>query len=98
MSGIRKPRPVDEHDREWMFDGLCLNTTVNMWPRTVSATARALEVCRPPGKALCPVLATCLEYALANGEELGIWGGASGRERKRMAKRRRQLETMGVGV
>lgn len=37
----------------------------------------------------CPVKEPCLEYALANGIDHGVWGGASERERRRIARRRR---------
>jgi WhiB family redox-sensing transcriptional regulator len=30
----------------------------------------------------------CLEYALANGEKFGIWGGLSERERRRIRRSR----------
>jgi len=30
----------------------------------------------------------CLEYALANGEKFGIWGGLSERERRRLRRQR----------
>ena len=30
----------------------------------------------------------CLEYALANGEKFGIWGGLSERERRRLRRAR----------
>ena len=32
----------------------------------------------------------CLEYALANGEHWGIWGGTSERERRKIRKARRE--------
>jgi WhiB family redox-sensing transcriptional regulator len=32
----------------------------------------------------------CLEYALANREHDGVWGGASERERRRMIRQRRK--------
>ena len=37
----------------------------------------------------CPVKAPCLEYALQNRIDHGVWGGASERERRRIARRRR---------
>ncbi len=39
--------------------------------------------------ATCPVKLPCLEYALANSIDHGVWGGASERERRRIARRRR---------
>jgi WhiB family transcriptional regulator, redox-sensing transcriptional regulator len=40
--------------------------------------------------AACPVRGACLEYALANRERDGIWGGATERERRRMIRQRRK--------
>ena len=37
----------------------------------------------------CKVQGPCLDYALANHIEHGVWGGASERERRRIARRRR---------
>ena len=37
----------------------------------------------------CPVKGACLEYALRNGIDHGVWGGTSERERRRIARRRR---------
>jgi WhiB family redox-sensing transcriptional regulator len=39
----------------------------------------------------CTVRLECLEYALANRIEHGVWGGASERERRRILRRRRGL-------
>jgi WhiB family transcriptional regulator, redox-sensing transcriptional regulator len=39
----------------------------------------------------CPVRMECLEYALKFRIEHGVWGGASERERRRILRRRRQL-------
>ena len=35
----------------------------------------------------CDVRSECLEYALANDERFGIWGGLSERERRKLKKR-----------
>ena len=45
---------------------------------------RARKICNG-----CPVLDTCLEYALDQRIEHGVWGGCSERERRRILKRRR---------
>lgn len=37
----------------------------------------------------CPVANACLEYALANHIDHGVWGGCSERERRRILRRRR---------
>ncbi len=37
----------------------------------------------------CPVKAPCLEHALAERIDHGVWGGCSERERRRILKRRR---------
>jgi len=38
----------------------------------------------------CPVRQPCLEYALANRERDGVWGGATERERRRIIRQRRK--------
>jgi WhiB family redox-sensing transcriptional regulator len=40
--------------------------------------------------AQCAVCETCLEWALANREREGIWGGATERERRRIQRQRRK--------
>ena len=41
----------------------------------------------------CPVKTLCLEYALEQRVDHGVWGGASERERRRILKRRRDDAT-----
>ena len=50
------------------------------------AEARAKAVC-----AECPVREACLEHALTHRERLGVWGGLSQRERRRVLRRRRRV-------
>jgi WhiB family redox-sensing transcriptional regulator len=45
---------------------------------------KARKIC-----AQCNVSAQCLEYALANQVEHGVWGGTSERERRRLQRTRR---------
>ena len=45
----------------------------------------AKQVCRE-----CGVRSACLEFALARGEKIGVWGGATERERRRIQRQRRR--------
>ena len=51
--------------------------------------AAAKVVCRR-----CPVMSTCLEWALESGLDAGVWGGTS--EAERRALRRRRAATTGI--
>ncbi|MCI4043390.1 MULTISPECIES: WhiB family transcriptional regulator [unclassified Streptomyces] len=56
--------------------------------------AEAKTVCRT-----CPVQAACLEWALENGQDSGIWGGLSENERRALKRRsRRRAESRGRGA
>jgi WhiB family redox-sensing transcriptional regulator len=47
--------------------------------------------------ATCPVREPCLEYALEQRIDHGVWGGASERERRRILKRRRMEAAEATG-
>lgn len=51
---------------------------------------QAISVCKG-GDALgvCPCITECLEYALDNNEEFGVWGGTTEDERRRIKRMRR---------
>ena len=55
------------------------------YPGTDEEAVEAKAVCGE-----CPVRETCLEYALANRERDGVWGGATERERRRIIRQRRK--------
>ena len=44
----------------------------------------------------CPVKSECLEHALVNRIDHGVWGGCSERERRRILKRRRDSKPAAV--
>ena len=52
------------------------------FPEKGGSTRDAKRIC-----AGCDVKQQCLEYALANDERFGIWGGLSERERRKLKKR-----------
>jgi len=55
------------------------------FPSRGEPVTEARKVC-----AGCPVREQCLDFALRNGEQHGIWGGTSERERRRMRRAYRQ--------
>ena len=40
--------------------------------------------------AMCPVRETCLEQAIVAREKIGVWGGYTARERRRLVRQRRR--------
>jgi WhiB family redox-sensing transcriptional regulator len=39
---------------------------------------------------VCPVIESCLEYAVSTREKDGVWGGMTARERRRLVRQRRR--------
>jgi WhiB family redox-sensing transcriptional regulator len=69
----------------WMAEGNCrLYPPAAFFPSDGVGVDRARKICKD-----CPVLARCLDYALEERIEHGVWGGCSERERRRILKRRR---------
>lgn len=69
---------------DWQNLANCLGVDADLFfPERGASTREAKEVCRG-----CVVREDCLEYALANGEKFGIWGGLSERERRRIRRER----------
>jgi WhiB family transcriptional regulator, redox-sensing transcriptional regulator len=72
--------PVEEPD--WQERALCAQTDPEaFFPEKGGSTREAKRICSG-----CEVRAECLEYALANDERFGIWGGLSERERRRLRR------------
>lgn len=68
----------------WQERALCAQTDPEaFFPEKGGSTREAKRICDS-----CEVRAECLEYALANDERFGIWGGYSERERRRLKQRR----------
>ena len=69
--------------QSWQERALCAETDPEaFFPEKGGSTREAKKICT-----WCEVKAECLEYALANDERFGIWGGLSERERRRLRRR-----------
>jgi WhiB family redox-sensing transcriptional regulator len=92
-SGVIDPRVTkmrladadDEGYLAWRERALCPQTDPEtFFPDKGGSTREAKMIC-----AACEVRAECLDYALANDERFGIWGGLSERERRKLKHDRR---------
>ncbi|CAM5295812.1 Transcriptional regulator WhiB OS=Streptomyces alboniger OX=132473 GN=whiB PE=3 SV=1 [Streptomyces alboniger] len=61
----------------WQEQALCAQTGADFFfPEPGSSVREAKYICR-----MCTMRSACLEYALANDERFGVWGGLSEKER-----------------
>jgi WhiB family transcriptional regulator, redox-sensing transcriptional regulator len=70
----------------WQAEAVCAELPEDeadalFFPRRGESTKAARALCSG-----CPVRADCLEYAIANREQFGIWGGTSERERRKLRR------------
>lgn len=71
-------------DTDWMAKGNCAEKPPSLFfPSDGVGVEVAKRVCVD-----CPVRSQCLEYALDNRIDHGVWGGTSERERRRLLKAR----------
>src|SRR6188472_3108903 len=72
-------------DTDWRESAICKQVDPQLWfPEKAGDNGEeAKRVCRR-----CPVRSDCLESALADDEQYGIWGGASPDERRKIRARR----------
>jgi WhiB family redox-sensing transcriptional regulator len=78
-------------ETKWMQRGLCQEIPpATFFPSDGVGVEIARRIC-----ATCPVQEPCLEYALEQRIDHGVWGGCSERERRRILKRRRVAATAG---
>lgn len=66
----------------WKKFASCAQTDPEVFfPEKGDSTKQAKKIC-----SLCDVTTQCLEYALDNDEQFGIWGGLSEQERRKLRK------------
>ena len=83
VPGVRAAAVDDDNPLAWQTDALCAQTDPEaFFPEKGGSTRDATRICTS-----CEVRSQCLEYALANDERFGIWGGLSERERRKLRKR-----------
>lgn len=83
-SAAAQDAPVEDAAESWQSFANCLGVDPDLFfPERGASTKEAKQVCQS-----CVVREDCLEYALANGEKFGIWGGLSERERRRIRRQR----------
>ncbi|WP_424935316.1 MULTISPECIES: WhiB family transcriptional regulator [Bacteria] len=83
VPGVRRITSDEEESLSWQTDALCAQTDPEaFFPEKGGSTRDAKRIC-----ASCDVRGECLEYALANDERFGIWGGLSERERRKLKRR-----------
>ncbi len=78
----------------WRFEAACAGTDDRpFFPMRGSSTKEARLYCWGDGedRPECPVRMSCLNHAIENKENAGIWGGMSVRERRAEAKRRGEV-------
>jgi WhiB family redox-sensing transcriptional regulator len=77
---------------EWMAQGKCREYPPEVFfPRDGVGVLTTRKICDE-----CPVEAQCLEYAIENHVDHGIWGGKSERERRRLRSSRRRLANLKI--
>lgn len=77
----------DRGDTTWMARSACIGADPEMFfpeEKGMRPHPYARKLCTG-----CPVINQCLEYALRNPDEQGLWGGTTDRDRETIRRRRR---------
>lgn len=79
-------------DASWELRANCLGVSPALFfPERGQSTTEAKRVC-----AGCEVRDPCLEAALERGEKVGIWGGLSEKERRKVRRARAKAAKHGI--
>ena len=77
-----------QHD-DWRLQAACRGLDVEpFYSDDELDIRRAIATC-----ARCPVRETCLQAAMAQREQFGVWGGTTGAARRRIFRRERRQRT-----
>ena len=76
-------------DDDWTLDAACRGADIEQFYSCEEADIQAaVEVC---GR--CAVRQQCLDFAMANQESFGVWGGVTEAARRRIFRRERRQRT-----
>lgn len=77
------PHLFDNGTGDWREQAACSSVDPDLWhpegDEVITKGRRAKAVCGS-----CPVQMECLDHALTHDENLGIWGGLTAKERRRL--------------
>lgn len=77
----------------WFVDAECLYADPEaFFPHKGQSAQPAVAVCNR-----CPIRERCLEFAVENEQDIGVWGGMSERQRIRYRKRREMMRRSNNG-
>ena len=77
-----RPLFLPSSNLDWMARSRCRQVDPDQFfPERGASPRDALAVCRS-----CPVRWECLQYALDNDEQFGVWGGLSETDRRRVKR------------
>lgn len=75
-----------EAPQDWRAAAACREVEVEVFFAIDEASQReAVAICET-----CPVRSACLEHAVVNREQYGVWGGLREQDRKRLVRARRR--------
>ena len=89
MSAYTGQTPDTQRPVDWRTDALCRKEDAENWfpvgatPAAKAAKRHAKAVCFT-----CPALQACGRWALDNREPVGVWGGMTEAERRKILRRR----------
>jgi WhiB family redox-sensing transcriptional regulator len=86
-------------NEEWLEQANCKNKDTSIFfpdyglPGAMKIAKKAKEIC-----SRCSVKTECLEFAIENREEFGIWGGMMVNERKKLISKRRRSSMPNIPI
>lgn len=98
MPIVTEPRPPAGEQRDWRTKAGCLTEDPELFFPIGSTGPAALQI--EEAKAVCrrcPVVETCLRWALDTDQDAGVWGGLSEDERRALKRRNARARRAGNG-